>query len=513
MLRKRCRSDLPIDLDLKERIPETVQKNGNVNDIHTRTNTSIDWNANKNKHHNHRRSTRKRSRALAFIIFLWIAIAIIVSWCRWPWTTPGEIQTPSFSTKSSISNRERDECGCYPHDGTGARIAYLITLHNQRTLQDCLDLVKAIAAPRNIIFIHIDRKLSLDSYQRSELKQFVDMDLDGGCRACGATTLVDSKFDLEWGAWSMNLPTHWSMTELASNPDFLHQWDVFINLSADTLPVYTPQLLSNYFDPSVSVDDNADAAVMHNHPRRGIFHNINFVTSSSCATGLVPTPIKTFPSSWHKRKHYEVHGDLDIAYTDEDGTPRKAVLDIHFGSQWMILTPGFVKYIASSLQREDSLASKLKHELMAREVLMTDETFLPTILANHESFKHTMPNSEMGIGGIQSIRYERMDENLPDAFGNVVQEQRYDVPESSDSSVPRKWGPYFLGVYDLGSIKDSGALFIRKVAKDVDPNMFHIFPVSHPRDIPSIYWPNEVKVSERVDWGPILEYTKRMREG
>ena len=152
---------------------------------------------------------------------------------------------------------------------------------------------------------------------------------------------------------------------------------------------------------------------------------------------------------------------------------------------------------------------------------MSDETFIPTILAHHTEFRETMPKLEkdgslalgpMGLGmKIESIRYERMDENMPDAYGNVVHVQRYDVPKSSTANVPRKWGPYFLGIYDLGNIKKSGALFIRKVAKDVDPNIFNILPVSHSDEIPPIHWPREVKLSEKIDWEPILEYTKRMR--
>jgi hypothetical protein len=300
------------------------------------------------------------------------------------------------------------------------------------------------------------------------------------------------------------------MSELTSNPSFVDQWDVFINVSADTMPVYTPQVLSNYFDPIIDV-----------HRVRGFLHNINFVTSSSCATGLVPTNVKTFPLAWHKRKHYESHGDFDITYISEGGLKKSETLEIHFGSQWMILTPDFVRYLASALRREDSLPSIFKNELIARERLMSDETFIPTILAHHTEFRETMPKLEkdgslalgpMGLGmKIESIRYERMDENMPDAYGNVVHVQRYDVPKSSTANVPRKWGPYFLGIYDLGNIKKSGALFIRKVAKDVDPNIFNILPVSHSDEIPPIHWPREVKLSEKIDWEPILEYTKRMR--
>jgi len=104
----------------------------------------------------------------------------------------------------------RDACGCLPHDGFGARIAYLVSLHNARTLDAGLVLLKSISAPSSIIFIHIDTKLSRDEYQMSELKSFIE----GECNACGARIVVESKFDLEWGQWSMNDPTHWSKFDL-----------------------------------------------------------------------------------------------------------------------------------------------------------------------------------------------------------------------------------------------------------------------------------------------------------
>lgn len=309
----------------------------------------------------------------------------------------------------------------------------------------------------------------------------------------------------------MNLPTIWSMTELITNKRFDGFWDVYMNLSADTLAVYTPQVLSDYFDPKSDPNN-----------RRGLLHSINFVTSSSCATGLVPTSVDSFPSSWHKRKHYGAHGDFDTAYVDEFGEEKNGKLTIHFGSQWMILTTDFVRYIALALQREDSLATVFKKELIYRKVLMTDETFIPTILANHPDFSQTLPklrkDKSLALGQhselhVTSIRYERMDENMPDAFLNVVHDQRYDVPDSLIEvlDVPRKWGPYYLGVYDLGNIKESGALFIRKVSKLADPNLFHLFPVSHSEQIPDIRWPTEVKISDKIDWMPTLELLKRMK--
>jgi hypothetical protein len=154
---------------------------------------------------------------------------------------------------------------------------------------------------------------------------------------------------------------------------------------------------------------------------------------------------------------------------------------------------------------------------------MSDETYLPTLLANDPFFNQTIPtvlgnDKRLWIESmernfsIQAVRYERMDENLPDAFGNVVNNQKYQVPDSAwDVDLPKEWGPYYLGVYDLGNIKDSGALFIRKVSRSIDHNLYHLLPVTDPEQIPAIMWPPEVKISSKIDWEPIMEYSKHMR--
>jgi len=419
--------------------------------------------------------------------------------------TQGQIRTGLGDMFETDNN-----CGCFPHDGTGARIAYLVTLHNQRTLDDSVTLVKKLAAASNIILIHIDTKLPFEDYEKSDLKEFVH----GDCKACEATVLVERKFDVKWAEWSMNDPTHWSMIELVANPKFIDKWDVYINLSSDSLPVYTPQIMSNLFQSRKGKNGGGT----QDHSLQGY----NFVTSSSCITGLLPTNINIFPPMWHKRQHYEQHGDFIISYI-HNGEEKTEKLIIHFGSQWMILTPDFVKYLVTSLQDRDSLTSKFKAELIARRVLMSDETFIPTLLANHPSFSHTMPilenDQELRIKStnvtfaIKSIRFERMDENIPDAFGNVVNDQRYQVPDSAiHVDIPREWGPYYLGVYDLGRIKDSGALFVRKVSRTIDPNLHHLLPVTNPEQIPTIRWPSEIKISRKINWEPIIKYTKYMRE-
>jgi hypothetical protein len=68
-------------------------------------------------------------------------------------------------------------------------------------------------------------------------------------------------------------------------------------------------------------------------------------------------------------------------------------------------------------------------------------------------------------------------------------EQRYDSPSQLST---RAWGPYYLGTYDLGMIKKSGALFIRKVSTLVDENILRILPAESHDAIPSIFWPAQL---------------------
>lgn len=79
--------------------------------------------------------------------------------------------------------------------------------------------------------------------------------------------------------------------------------------------------------------------------------------------------------------------------------------------------------------------------------------------------------------------------------------QRHKVPDSAEfSELPRPWGPYYLGIYDLADIRNSGALFMRKVNKEVDPNIFHLLPVNKREEIPNIGWPKQVQISSKMHW-------------
>ena len=417
--------------------------------------------------------------------------------------TPIPIERPVGAAEDGTAPSRQCDCHAPPEsegrNGVGGgRIAYLLAAHNQRTLDDALHLFRAIRYPSVIVVIHVDKKVDWEgTYLASALRYEVE-----DC-PCGADVYADSIYSPEWGEWSMNDPTHWAMDVLVSHPRFQDRWDVFINVSGDTMPVLAPDVMARLF-----------------HPESGPLRETNFVTSASCETGLVPTNVWDFPEKWHKRVHYthdykgKFVGDPVVEYIDDGGSSRTKTMTTYFGSQWMALTYEFVSYLVQSLKRDDSLVSRYKQSLIDSERLMADETFVPTILMNVYPFNETVPDV-LPSGGLASLpsmyamRYERMDEHFPTAFGLFPIQQRYDVPDSSLCDKPRVWGPYFLGVYDFSNIRRSGALFIRKVSVHLDANIVRILPVRDHADLPDIQWPEELKVSKKRDWA---EMTAKMNE-
>lgn len=375
-----------------------------------------------------------------------------------------------------------------------SRIFYLVTIHNNRTLSDALYVFRGIRDLRNIVVFHIDVKFGIESYINSPLHKEIE-----AC-PCGSRVEVASVHDCKWGSWSMNAPTLWGMEKAITT--YNGKWDVFINLSGDSLPVYSPNRVARLFGSG---------------PLRGI----NFITSSACETGLIPTPLKKFPQNWHKRSHYSHQPATELEYVDDKGiTHRNIEVDIFFGSQWMSLTTEFCEFIIRNLARSDSLPSRFRDWLIETKKLMSDETFFTSMLMRY--FPQTVPNITKGMFldadtseesiSMYAIRYERMDEHVPTSSGYFPTEQRYEVPDSTGVEKPRSWGPYFLGVYDLNNIRLSGALFVRKVAQAIDPNIYRILPVDEPHQIPPISWPNDVQVSPVPDWSNRLDQLRKQAE-
>ena len=177
-----------------------------------------------------------------------------------------------------------------------------------------------------------------------------------------------------------------AMHHLTYQKRFKGKWDVFINLSADSWPVYTPKALSELLG--------------------GPLNGINFVTSNKCFTGLVPTSHDLIPRG-HPKIGTHPPTYPPITYSEYDKSGKHTGVEtihfhpnsskVHFGSQWVTLTPSFVEYIAFSMTKRDSLPYLFKKVLQKNGIWMTDETFLPTMLALHPKFKTTLPKvSEKG---------------------------------------------------------------------------------------------------------------------
>jgi hypothetical protein len=182
----------------------------------------------------------------------------------------------------------------------------------------------------------------------------------------------------------------------------------------------------------------------------GPLGGINFVTSSGCETGLLPTHITYFPKDWHKRAHYSKNPPTNLEYVDPNGVlHHNASIEIYFGSQWMTLTKEVCGFLIKELHRPDSLPSVFRDWLINTKKLMADETFFSTMVVKY--FSHTLPEltDDYYLNSTEvkmdAIRYERMDEHVPSSRGWFPTEQRYDVPVSMGVEQPRPWGPYFLG--------------------------------------------------------------------
>jgi hypothetical protein len=205
---------------------------------------------------------------------------------------------------------------------------------------------------------------------------------------------------------------------------------------------------------------------------------------------------------------------------------------IYFGSQWMALTHEFVEYVIRSMDHPNGFGNVLMETFVETEVLMTDETFFATILMNSPAFKDTIPklNADGALEkypSLKHLRYERMDENNPNPWGKYrSNDPLYDIPpkfaDATDGEGAAKpWGPYFLGVYDLGAIRDSGALFVRKVSRTVDENLVRMLPVER-RDgeeqtewemLPDIRWPNlGVKIHDPFVWRAMKQKKNNIEE-
>jgi hypothetical protein len=372
-------------------------------------------------------------------------------------------------------------------------------VHDERTANDAIHLLRSIRHPGNTILIHVDTKVATLAHD-SALRRAVNE-----C-PCGTTITMESVHSVEWSKWSMNLPTLWGLEWAVSAASPAADWDVFVNLSGDTVPVY---------------DVVTTARLLSQLP-------YNFVTSKACETGLFPTSVYELPKVWHKRRHY-THDETepDPVFFTHNG--EQVSITTHFGSQWIILQRDFCEWLMLELADPNSWVSQFRDYLMTSGKLMTDETFLPTVLMyaperfalplvseqrrSNDGHNKQQPQQQQPqyliyangtVSDITHVRYERMDEHFPTALSGIFpDQQRYQIPSSLLHRLdqPRVWGPYFLGVYDLGMIRQTGALYARKISVLVDDNMVRILPVRRREDIPNIHWPiNEISIIDKPDW-------------
>jgi hypothetical protein len=328
------------------------------------------------------------------------------------------------------------------------------------------------------VLIHVDKKFPEVEWRGSELERIIE-----NCGGCG-TREMHSVADCKWGGWSMNEPVIWALDFLTFT--YRGVFDKFITLSGDSLPTLTNEAMSSVVDQCLAGN--------------------NVVTSVWSETGFLPTRSTYFPEGWHKRTAYSHPIKLDYV---QGGVNVSKDVHVYFGSQWMMLEPDFVYYIGESMRDSESLANSLKRAYLRDRRVVTDETFFPTLLMESGRFNSTLPGG--GEGGIdvpgcewiKTVRYERMDEHTPSAFGDLPNKQRYKAVEGTESKV---WGPYFLGIYDLKDIKDSGALFIRKVSKEVEPNIYLMFPQENraaTEALPDIDWGSDglnYEITKRPDF-------------
>ena len=140
---------------------------------------------------------------------------------------------PSVFSSSSVrlstaDSSDPDEFQCPPcPPPSKTRFAYLISVHDDRTVRDAVPLINAVSAPNNVVLVHVDTKYPREYYKGSELSKIVE-----DCQ-CG-TRSMESVADCQWGTWSMNEPTLWAMDKLTE--EYGGKFDRFINLSGDTLP-------------------------------------------------------------------------------------------------------------------------------------------------------------------------------------------------------------------------------------------------------------------------------------
>jgi len=356
-------------------------------------------------------------------------------------------------------------------NSTLPRIAFAINVHSKETFEAMETLIDALYDPEHLFLVHVDTKFSFSARRASAV-------------VAGRENIqLLSLFSLKWGEWSMVQPALSLMTK-ALNLDA--QWDWFIHLSGDSYPVLKPRPLRQRFRD---------------------LQGFNFVSASFMPSGLRPMAWDEWDELWFKRMYFP-----------NPLFPQTSLMH-YSGSQWIMVSRAFAQFAVESLDEPASVATRFRTMHLARQSkkakLMPDENFFQTVLMGSPEFRRTCPPRALGrphgtahAFNMTASLFLRMDEHYPWNWGT----QRFE----SDVHSTRRWGPYYLGVFDLRAIRQSGALFIRRVSRNVEPNILHLLPADSHAAIPDIGWPSgygiAVQKRQVPDLTPVPD-TRHTRNG
>ena len=85
---------------------------------------------------------------------------------------PSALSAASASAVTPPSDPDTFQCPPCPSP-SATRFAYLISVHDDRTVRDAMPLLNAVSASNNIVLVHVDTKYPRDYYAGSELSRIV----------------------------------------------------------------------------------------------------------------------------------------------------------------------------------------------------------------------------------------------------------------------------------------------------------------------------------------------------
>ncbi len=221
-----------------------------------------------------------------------------------------------------------------------ATIAYFILVH--RFPKQFKRLFKAIYHPENYYLIHLDKKISVDSYE----------DIDLFLTDFPNTYILEST-NIVWGGYSM------VQAELNGMKYLLKlnvKWDFFINLSGQDYPLKSQKIIREYLTRNIGN---------------------NFIK--------IANQITIRPETMNRIENYYVESDNGFNNIPCKRAYLKDVIP-YIGGQWMILTKESCEFICYGGETK-------KFEDYYSNTLIADESFFQTVLMN-TSFNGKLINDD-----------------------------------------------------------------------------------------------------------------------